>query len=83
VAKGEKIPDLVDIVIDTDGIGEIGAMRLPRPDPDLSGGLVMTESGGPYKSGLQKIWMEGGQNVARGFNLVLHDCEGSHYEIWR
>ena len=43
----------------------------------------MTESGGPDKSGLQKIWMEGGQNVARGFNLVLHDREGSHYEIWR
>ena len=55
MAKGEKIPDLVDIVIDTDGLGEIGAMRLPRPDPDLSGGLVMTESGGPCKSGLQKI----------------------------
>lgn len=38
MAKGEKIPDLVDIVIDTDDIGEIGAMRLARPDPDLSGG---------------------------------------------
>lgn len=43
----------------------------------------MTESGGSDKSGLQKIWMEGGQKVARGFNLVLHDREGSHYEIWR
>lgn len=64
MAKGEKIPDLVDIVIDTDGLGEIGAMRLPRPDPDLSGGLVMTESGGPCKSGLQKIWMEGVQKCS-------------------
>ena len=38
MAKGERIPDLGDIVIDIDGLGEIGAMRLARPDPDLSGG---------------------------------------------
>ena len=22
-------------------------------------------------------------DVVRGFNLVLHDPEGSHYKIWR
>jgi hypothetical protein len=31
-----------------------------------------------------KIWMKGVQkNVVRGFSLVLHDPEGSHYKIWR